>query len=134
MAMLEKAKVTDLAQLAHIAEEEFMEVGCKLIHARRVIELANRVVYRSLSDTKELARTQELAVAGGAWDDGAYPNHHQVHELEPLPEDADGSFSPRLADTNAKFDAAVAANSVRPANANPNVVERIGTKASKVVQ
>ena len=78
--MLEKAKVTDLAQLAHIAEEEFMEVGCKLIHARRVIELANRVVYRSLSDTKELARTQELAVAGrgGAWDDGAYSNHHQV--------------------------------------------------------
>ena len=26
LAMLEKAKVTDLAQLAHIAEEEFMEV------------------------------------------------------------------------------------------------------------
>ena len=128
--MLEKAKVTDLAQLAHIAEEEFMEVGCKLIHARRVIELANRVVYRSLSDTKELARTQELAVAGGTWDDGLYSNHHQIHELEPLPEDADGSFSPGLANTTAKFDAAVAANNVRPVTANPNAVERIGTKVT----
>ena len=93
------------------------------------------MVYRSLSDTKELARTQELAVSGGAWDN-QYANHRQIYDLEPLSEDGDGSFSPGLADANAKFDAAEAANvnarsathgSTHP-NGHPKAVERIGTK------